>query len=193
MDGKISAYDAHGDQRKVRMKRRIFSELGGFVIYEPALLARYLDEHGLASGDVLAYFTQTEHGGAVTEEGIAVPISGVRSDYYDFAVTVGEASEEIFAPNEAKIISRGWVFHSSGTLKIAGIGYFKDMSRISEQNSLSFKLKRGWYRLEILGGYRGANFSGAPASCDDTPVFHLRLTPSAEPKFSGDLETSFYF
>ena len=38
------------------MKRQIFSELGGFVIYEPALLARYLDEHGLANGDVLAYF-----------------------------------------------------------------------------------------------------------------------------------------
>ena len=199
MSGKISAYDARGDQRKARMKRRIFSELGGFVIYEPALLARYLDEHGLASGDVLAYFTQTEHGGAVTEEGIAVPISGVRSDYYDFAVTVGEASEEIFAQNEAKIISRGWVFHSSGTLKIAGIGYFKDMSCISEQNSLSFRVKRGRYRLEILGGYRSANFSGSPASCDDTPilsdtpVFHLRLTPSAEPKFSGDLEMSFYF
>nr|WP_314871307.1 hypothetical protein [uncultured Campylobacter sp.] len=181
------------------MKRRIFSELCGFVVYEPALLARYLDEHGLASGDVLAYFTQTEHGDAVTREGIAVPILGVRSDYYDFAVSTGEASEEIFAQNEAKIISRGWVFHSSGTLKIVGIGYFKDMSRISEQNSLSFKLKRGRYRLEILGGYRSANFSGSPASCDDTlvlsdtPVFHLRLTPSAEPKFSGDLETSFYF
>ena len=193
MSGKISAHDAHGDQRKARMKRQIFSELGGFVVYEPALLARYLDEHGLASGDVLAYFTQTEHGGAVTEEGIAVPILSVRSDYYDFAVTVGEADEEIFNQNEAKIISRGWVFHSSGTLKIAGIGYFKDMSRISEQNSLSFKLKRSRYRLEILGGYRSANFSGSPASCDDTPVFHLRLTPSAEPKFSGDLETSFYF
>lgn len=77
MSGKISAYDAHGDQRKVRMKRRIFSELGGFVIYEPALLTRHLDKHGLVSGDVLAYFTQTEHGGAVTEEGIAVPILGV--------------------------------------------------------------------------------------------------------------------
>lgn len=123
-----------------------------------------------------------------------MPISGVRSDYYDFAVTVGEADEEIFAQNEAKIISRGWIFHSSGTLKIAGIGYFKDMSRISEQNSLSFRVERGRYSLEILGGYRGANFSGTPASRDDTPilsdipVFHLRLTPSAEPKFSGDLE-----
>ncbi len=181
------------------MKRRIFSELGGFVVYEPALLARYLNEHGLASGDVLAYFTQTEYGGAATSEGIAVPILGVRSDYYDFAVTVGEADEEIFNQNEAKIISRGWVFHSSGTLKIVGIGYFKDMSRIGEQNSLSFKLKRGRYGLEILGGYRSANFSGSPTSRDDTPilsdtpVFHLRLTPSAEPKFSGDLETSFYF
>ncbi|WP_177387108.1 hypothetical protein [uncultured Campylobacter sp.] len=122
-----------------------------------------------------------------------MPISGVRSDYYDFAVTAGEESEEIFAQNEAKIISRGWVFHSSGTLKIVGIGYFKDMSRISEQNSLSFRVKRGRYSLEILGGYRGANFSGAPAPCDDTPVFHLRLMLSAESKFSGDLETSFYF
>ncbi len=128
-----------------------------------------------------------------------MPILGVRSDYYDFAVTVGEASEEIFAQNEAKIISRGWVFHSSGTLKIAGIGYFKDMSRIGEQNSLSFRLERGRYRLEILGGYRGANFNGSPAPLgdtpilSDTPVFHLRLTPSAEPKFSGDLETPFYF
>nr|WP_315111584.1 hypothetical protein [uncultured Campylobacter sp.] len=35
MSGKISAYDAHGDQRKARMKRRIFSELGGFVIKGP--------------------------------------------------------------------------------------------------------------------------------------------------------------
>ena len=43
------------------------------------MLARYLDEHGRANGDVLAYFTQTEHGDAVTEEGIAVPILGVRS------------------------------------------------------------------------------------------------------------------
>ena len=122
-----------------------------------------------------------------------MPILGVRSDYYDFAVIMGEADEEIFNQNEAKIISRGWVFHSSGTLKIAGIGYLKDMSRIGEQNSLSFKLKRSRYRLEILGGYRSANFSGSPASHDDTPIFHLRLTPSAEPKFSGDLETSFYF
>ena len=128
-----------------------------------------------------------------------MPILGVRSDYYDFAVTVGEADEEIFNQNGAKIISRGWVFHSSGTLKIAGIGYFKDMSRIGEQNSLSFKLKRGRYRLEILGGYQSANFSGSPAPLsdtpilNDTPVFHLRFTPSAEPKFSGDLETSFYF
>ncbi|WP_298833485.1 hypothetical protein [uncultured Campylobacter sp.] len=144
-------------------------------------------------------FADRARGGAVTREGIAVPILGVRSDYYDFAVAVGEASEEIFAQNEAKIISSGWVFHSSGTLKIAGIGYFKDMSCISEQNSLNFRLERGRYRLEILGGYRSANFSGSPASRDDTPilsdtpVFHLRLTPSAEPKFSGDLETSFYF
>nr|WP_314118986.1 hypothetical protein [uncultured Campylobacter sp.] len=50
---------------------------------------------------------------------------GVRSDYYDFAVAVGEADEEIFNQNEAKIISRGWVFHSSGTLKIVGIGILK--------------------------------------------------------------------
>ena len=112
---------------------------------------------------------------------------------------MGEADEEIFNQNEAKIISRGWVFHSSGTLKIAGIGYFKDMSRISEQNSLSFLVERGRYSLEILGGYRSVNFSGAPAPLgdtpilSDTPVFHLRLTPSAEPKFSGDLEMSFYF
>ena len=35
MSGKISVYDAHGDQRKARMKRRIFSELGGFVIKGP--------------------------------------------------------------------------------------------------------------------------------------------------------------
>lgn len=147
---------------------------------------------GVRTGTFLL-ISRTEHGDAVTEEGIAVPILGVRSDYYDFAVTVGEASEEIFAQNEVKIISRGWVFHSSDTLKIAGIGYFKDMSRIGEQNSLSFKLKRGRYRLEILGGYRSANFSGAPAPLGDTPVFHLRLTPSVEPKFSGDLEMSFYF
>lgn len=91
-----------------------------------------------------------------------MPILGVRSDYYDFAVTVGEADEEIFNQNEAKIISRGWVFHSSGALKIVGIGYFKDMSRIGEQNSLSFKLKRGRYGLEILGGYQSQILAARP-------------------------------
>nr|WP_315009120.1 hypothetical protein [uncultured Campylobacter sp.] len=35
MSGKISAYDARSDQRKARMKRQIFSELGGFVIEGP--------------------------------------------------------------------------------------------------------------------------------------------------------------
>ena len=111
-----------------------------------------------------------------------MPISGVRSDYYDFAVTVGEAGEEIFAQNEAKIISRGWVFHSSGTLKIVGIGYFKDMSRISEQNSLSFKLKRGRYRLEFLGVYRGANLAARPLPSAIRPFFicglRLLLSPN---------------
>lgn len=193
MDGKISAYDAHGNQRKVRMKRQIFFELGGFVIKGPRA-ARALSGRARACKrrhSCLFYADRAR--GRGHKRGHRRAVLGVCSDYYDFAVTVGEADEEIFAQNEAKIISRGWVFHSSGTLKIVGIGYFKDMSRIGEQNSLSFKLERGRYRLEILGGYRSANFSGSPASCNDTPVFHLRLTPSAEPKFSGDLETSFYF
>ena len=64
--------------------KEIFSELNGFVIYEPILLQEYLKNNQLTDKNVLNYLTETEYGDLITEEGIAIPIVGLTSDYYTF-------------------------------------------------------------------------------------------------------------
>ena len=66
----------------MRNKNMLFSELGGFVIYDRLVLNKYLEKNELFDTDILSYFTGTNHGDTVIQKGVVVPILNIPPDYY---------------------------------------------------------------------------------------------------------------
>ena len=160
------------------MKDTIFSELEGFVIYEPILLQEYLKNNQLTDKNVLNYLTETEYGDLITEEGIAIPIVGLTSDYYAFKII-----KEL--PLHYKVISEGWVLNViSAQIRIVGIGYFVDIEKIDDSNSISFiDIPNGWYKLSIVSYFDDEN----------RKTFGLMLEKSInKPLFEGDMNTNYF-
>lgn len=162
--------------------KKIFSELKGFVVFSPQLLAKYLEENHLAGNNILKYFVENEHGDEITKSGIAIPIIGVEEDYYAFRVSVNE--EKILNDDEVEVESRGWVFQTANNeVKIVGIGYLKDITTINEENSITLSLENGWYSLKIRGGSKNGD-----------RLFELHMEKQvAYPAFSGDVTTEYYY
>jgi len=158
---------------------KLFSELHGFVIYEPLLLAEYLKRHNLNSKDVLSYFVDTDHGDIITREGIAIPVIGVPADYYSF-------TQEYITDENALQKSGGWIFNGySGTVRVVGIGHFKDIFRINDSNSLSFTVNKGWHDLTIISFFDSAN--------EDAGFLLDFKQATNKPHFYGDVETKYGF
>ena len=158
--------------------KEIFSELNGFVIYEPILLQEYLKNNQLTDKNVLNYLTETEYGDLITEEGIAIPIVGLTSDYYTFKII-----KEL--PLHYKVISEGWVLNViSAQIRIVGIGYFLDIEKIDDSNSISFiDIPNGWYKLSIVSYFDDEN----------RKTFGLMLEKSInKPLFEGDMNTNYF-
>ena len=157
---------------------KIFAELEGFAIYEPQLMQEYLYRHHRNDKNVLAYFTETQHGDNITQEGIVVPIIGVTADDYAFKIL-----EKL--PVNYKVISQGWVLQVvSGEIKVIGIGYLSDITMLTENKSLSFAVSNGWYHLIIV------------SYIDDVlgKTFGLNLIPTEErPIFKGNMATDYGF
>lgn len=162
--------------------KKIFSELKGFVVFSPQLLAKYLEENHLEGNNILKYFVENEHGDEITKSGIAIPIIGVEEDYYAFRVSVNE--EKILNDDEVEVESRGWVFQTANNeVKIVGIGYLKDITAINEENSITLSLENGWHSLKIRGG-----------SQNGERLFELHMEKQdAYPAFSGDVTTEYYY
>ncbi|MCP1298748.1 hypothetical protein NK356_06195 [Chryseobacterium sp. S0630] len=162
--------------------KKIFSELKGFVVFSPQLLAKYLEENHLEGNNILKYFVENEHGDEITKSGIAIPIIGVEEDYYAFRVSVNE--EKILNDDEVEVESRGWVFQTANNeVKIVGIGYLKDITTINEENSITLSLENGWYSLKIRGGSKNGD-----------RLFELHMEKQeAYPAFSGDVTTEYYY
>lgn len=162
--------------------KKIFSELKGFVVFSPQLLAKYLEENHLEGNNILKYFVENEHGDEITKSGIAIPIIGVEEDYYVFRVSVNE--EKILNDDEVEVESRGWVFQTANNeVKIVGIGYLKDITAINEENSITLSLENGWHSLKIRGG-----------SQNGERLFELHMEKQdAYPAFSGDVTTEYYY
>ncbi|NIF06164.1 hypothetical protein F3J23_12005 [Chryseobacterium sp. Tr-659] len=162
--------------------KKIFSELKGFVIYSPQLLAKYLQEHNLPGNNILKYFVENEHGDEITKRGIAIPIIGVEEGYYSFRVSVN--NERILNHDEEAVQSGGWVFQTANNeVKVVGIGYLRDVTSINDENSVTFNLENGWYALEIRGGNK-----------EGERLFELNMKKQEEyPVFSGDMTTEYYY
>ncbi|TZF93718.1 hypothetical protein FW781_18690 [Chryseobacterium panacisoli] len=162
--------------------KKIFSELKGFVVFSPQLLANYLQENNLSGTNILKYFVENEHGDEITKSGIAIPIIGVEEDHYAFRVSVND--EKILNDDEVEVESRGWIFQTANNeVKIVGIGYLKDITSINAENSITLSLENGWYSLKIRGGNK-----------DGERLFELNMQKQdMHPAFTGDVTTEYYY
>jgi hypothetical protein len=157
---------------------KIFSELGGFVIYEPLFLEKYITDNKVSNNDLLSHFTSSNEGDLVTGNGSIIPITGVPPDYYSFKII-----EDL--PPGYLVESPGWVLHVlSGGFRVIGIGYLTDVAKMTGDKSLSFSVPNGWYKLSITSYLDEAG----------DYAFGLKLTPTPDkPVFSGDMETNYGF
>jgi hypothetical protein len=162
--------------------KKIFSELKGFVIYSPELLAGYLQEYNLPGNNILKYFVENEHGDEITKLGIAIPVIGVEEDYYSFQVSAGE--ERILDLNETEVQSEGWIFQTTNNqVKIVGIGYLKDIALINDENSITLPLENGWFSLKIRAGRKNGE-----------RLFELNMKKQdVQLDFKGDITTEYYY
>lgn len=162
--------------------KKIFSELKGFVIFSPQLLAKYLQDHHLSGTNILKYFVENEHGDEITRSGIAIPVIGVEEDYYAFLLSMN--NEKILNDEELEVESKGWIFQTANNeLKIVGIGYLKDTASINDENSITLSLENGWYSLKIRGGNKNGE-----------RLFELNMQKhDLHPAFSGDVTTEYYY
>ncbi|MEF9478832.1 hypothetical protein ACR1PO_19340 [Chryseobacterium sp. RRHN12] len=162
--------------------KKIFSELKGFVIFSPQLLAQYLQDHHLSGTNILKYFVENEHGDVITRSGIAIPIIGVEEDYYAFRLSMN--NEKILNDEEVEVESKGWIFQTANNeVKIVGIGYLKDTASINDENSITLSLENGWYSLKIRGGNKNGE-----------RLFELNMQKQdVHPAFSGDVTTEYYY
>ena len=158
--------------------KSLFSELSGFVIYEPKLLREYLRRNELRNNNILEYFTETNHGDTITKNGIVIPMMGMENDYYNFSL-VENMNDRIILDN--KFSSNGLIMQIvSGEINIIGIGYFTNIERlftINKNKILKFCIKNGWYEVEITGGI-----------IEDELFYELLFTKmEVKPKFNGDI------
>jgi hypothetical protein len=157
----------------------LFSELNGFVIYEPELLKKYLENNNLKNNNLLQYFTKTEHGDIITENGIVIPMMDIDDDYYNFSI-IENINEKIVV--DKKFSSKGWIMQIiSNEIHIIGIGYFYDIQATNENNILKFNVENGWYEIEITGGTIG-----------DKLFYELILNKKEnKPEYYGDINFSY--
>lgn len=162
--------------------KKIFSELKGFVIYSPELLAKYLQDHNLPGNNILKYFVENEHGDVITRSGIAIPVIGVEEDYYSFCISAND--DRVLGNEEIATQSDGWIFQTSNNeLRVVGIGYLRDISTINDENSIRLNLENGWFSLKIRAGHKNGE-----------RLFELNTKKQEnQPDFNGDLTATYYF
>lgn len=158
--------------------KRLFSELNGFVIYDPVVLSNYLRDNNLYDDDILSYLINGEYGDKIVELGVVIPILNLPADYYAFEVSSNKVINELKK-------SEGWVMDSlSGICRVMGVGYLKDKTSMVDAPNITISLKKGRYRVSITSFY----------SSSITPTFMLNFILSDnEIQFYGDIETDYGF
>jgi len=125
---------------------RLFSELGGFIIFSPEKLGMFCKQKEIGS-DIMSFLTSNESGDIITAEGIATPIFNLEPDDYKIEVKI----HTDFEMNcDASKVSIGWLFNSTGSLCICGAGYFFDYNYdqlISNGNIFEVEIEKGWYSM----------------------------------------------
>ncbi|GIM57789.1 hypothetical protein CAPN006_21810 [Capnocytophaga canimorsus] len=155
---------------------KIFSELEGFIIYDPQCLANYISENNIFNQDLLSYFMESEDGDFVIQNGIIVPIMGVEPNYYTFEINNDLENYAVIKESD------GWILKVvSKQINIIGIGYLANVSTLNKQKSLSFAISNGWYKVSI------ATYIDVFSSKSFVLKLQKVLT---KPNYEGNMETN---
>ncbi len=158
----------------------IFPELYGFVIADPERLDTF---HGgqARDCDLLALYSTTDTGDAVSRMGVAIPVLELDPGYYSVTLRASSARSRLAGP--ALRSSSGWILQVvSGSVVIAGIGYLKKWNP-DHPKIRRFSVPSGWYSVTISLGV---------GSQEDDFALDLELVPQrSRPQFSADLSGAF--
>jgi hypothetical protein len=165
--------------------RSVFAELFGFVIFDLAGLVAFQREHHL-SDDILDAFTSLDLGEQVSENGIAIPITGIPGDYYYWSICNLESDSSHLKDAQVIIKSGGWLLYTAqGEVTVCGIGYLKnfDINHFSNTDKfVRLQLPTGWNEVTVVGGIDD----------EERLVYELRVTPKLEkPGFNASFEDNF--
>jgi hypothetical protein len=163
----------------------VFAELFGLVVLDLVGLAAFQKAHSLGE-DLLESFTTLDLGEQVSEDGIAIPITGIPGDYYHWAVCNLATESSHLKEEQIVVKSDGWILHTpQGEATVCGIGYLKKFDVdyfASSDKFVRLQLPAGWNEVTIVGGIDDA----------ERLVYELRVTPTpAKPLFTGDFEDNF--
>ncbi|WP_445363429.1 hypothetical protein ACJJIQ_01090 [Microbulbifer sp. ANSA003] len=155
---------------------RLFSELGGFIIFSPEQLEEFCQQRDIKN-DIMSFLTSDESADIITVKGIATPILNLEPDDYKIEVVID--CETNFINQKA---SKGWVFSSNGKLCICGAGYFFDYNYnqlVNEGKIFERQINEGWHSMSVT----------LPES--DLLRIHLN-SEKILPKCFGDYHFDFY-
>lgn len=160
----------------------VFAELFGLVIFDLKNLRDFQMKYALGQ-DLLEILTTTNFGTQVSEEGAAIPISGITGDYYYIAATDASVNNRYLSEEQIRIRSKGWVLESeSGEIMVCGIGYLKRFDENFFMTTDKFprlSITKGWNEIEIVGGI----------DADGRAVYEiLARAVSSKPYFSANFE-----
>ena len=163
----------------------VIAELFGLALFDLKRLAAFQQQHEVGQ-DLLEALTTTDLGKQVSEEGIAIPITGIPGEYYHVAIRQRASQNRCLSDEQIIIRSSGWILESvTGEIIVCGIGYFKQFKEsvfTDVDKFIRLPIALGWNEVEIVGGIDEK----------DRLIYELITNPvSVKPVFSGNFEDSF--
>lgn len=183
IEGRASKQLTDGSQRQTRpyaRRFRLYSELRGFVLFDPVALDGHHGEEARGT-NLLKVYTSTDEGDRVAASGMIVPVFYVDNDFYSVIVRSDDGPSSI-DPLKPSTISTGWIIRaSSGRLAVSGIG------NLTSWNPRGHRVRNiecdvGWFSVRVQVG--SAKRKGA------RPVVEFTLSSrKRKPVFKGDVGT----
>mgnify|MGYP003584170024 CR=1 FL=1 len=163
-----------------------------FILGDPDCLLNYQQNHQLPS-DLLTEFTTKETGDQVVEDGIIVPLSGVKNYPYTIYFNLSDEIPELLKEgNHLQVKQEGYCLKvENGEIYLYTMPYLRNFTTdkveaLKKHRTATIPLENGWYNVTILGGETLQNVEIVDK--DGQKINHQSLEPTFEfiLKFSGN-------
>ena len=162
-----------------------------FILGDPNCLLTYKNEKNLPD-DLLTEFTTKETGDKVVEEGIIVPLSGVKNFPYTIYFNLTDTTPELLKDgNKLQVRQDGYCLKvENEEIYLFTLPYLREFTEnqieaLKKSKKARIKLENGWYSVSILGGL-------TMQQSELEPTFEFIIKPSIDkPKYSANIAYSF--